>query len=517
MRFDNRTAMVLKKAARGPAAIALRQQRIMRNPAYGRSSGASAVIQGGLGAMSAHVMRVHDGAGSRGARLVSGGVGMEASARTRLVSAGTGGVPGGTLSGLGVTGQTEDTAKSGAISIGSGAVGTAAGPAIAAYIGAGSAAGPIGAAVGLIVGIVVTELLKKNYLNVANVNAAQDAELNVFQRYQQVMGRAPGRAIGLDGMRAIWKGSMHVKMWNRQGADATQCFHEGCFKYPGRGDWVDGTITGDFPKAFSKWYAAQNAAPVPNTSVRSVAIAPTRTAVRTSLLGYSGLGSLGATNLPAAVDFIDNYYLPQMAGTWVVPANATEHQILYDTADAFLAKQPAAASTAPYVAIPNAEYSPQAPTQTVPQPTNIVPPGSSGPSATTSYPGYTPIPGLVDTSGRQLYVVTNQMAQAGIIPAYTPIGGQMVQDGSFNNAVALPSGPVVSTPPGGWGGQPIVAPLPATGSNTYPLVPVAGPGGTTVYQQQPGTGAAPAPAAAGGGLSLGPIIALAAGALAFMR
>jgi hypothetical protein len=499
MRFDTRTALVMKKAARGPAAIALRQQRILKATGVNAAAG---VIQGGLGGPA----RMLVSPSHMGARLVGAGVGSASMGAARLVSAGAGGVQGG-LTGFGAV-DTSAIAQ-GTASKGAGVAATAGVAHIAAL---GSAAGPIGLVVGAIVGIAVAELLHKNYINVAQMNQAQDAELAIFNKYLTIQGKVPGRAIGLPTMVAIWKGSEHVGHFPLA-AKQKQCFHEGCFKYGGRGDWIDTTISDNasyqFPQTYKRWMQGrQNAAVAVQTNYapRAVTtIAPTPNQVR-QIVALRGLGSLGAVSLkPDAVSFIDDYFIPgAQAGDklpWEVPTDPIAHQLLYDLADAYLATMPV--TTTPFVAVPNAEYGAPPPPVTTPQPMPVVPPASSGPTATTSYPGYTYMY-LSDPQGRPLYASNSDSGKVNqYIPLYTPVAGQMVADGQFYNAAT-----VVGNPP-----------VPGTPGNIPVPVPVQPPGNSpVVYQPAPGAPTnAPVAAPAVTGTNWGPLIAIAAGALTLMR
>lgn len=547
MRLDAATAQVMKNAARGPAAIALRQQRILR-PTQTGVSASSGVIQGTLGGpgmMGTGRRRASFGAmasEAAGARLVGGGVGSQSMGAARLVSSGTGGVPGGltgyfvqrgsnfyrkssrlppAFAGFGAfgiattteqygkqAGEVAGTAVATGAVMGTAATATAAGSGAAGMLSAagyGSLIGPVGAVVGLIIGIAIAKILKKNYLNVPQINAMQDAQVDIFDKYKSIQGKVPGRAIGMDVMKAIWKGAQNRGYFGTHGAGIHQCFHEGCFKYPGRGDWIDSDYSTSgaswqWGGVLRQWQAGRQAGAAAvqvNTAARSVIIAPHPAQIR-QVVSLRGLGSLGAVQTVAdAVTFVDNYFIPANQNRWAAPSNTFEHNMLYDLADAFLAAQPGI-STTPYVANPQAPPAP--PAATTPAP--AVTPAASPTQATTSYPGYTYLG--TDAQGHQLYLSNADGALINQnIPIYTPVAGVMTPTGqTFFNGATVPSGPVVQPAP-----QP---------GNTYPLTPVQTPSGTTVYQQNPNATQA-APAAAAPGTNWGPIIALAAGAMAFMR
>jgi hypothetical protein len=563
MRFDTRTALVMRRAARGPAAIALRQQRILK-PLAVKGNPTSAVIQSGLAGparMTVPGLYFPVGQGPRyqtfgqlppyfmigqgpryqqfsvrnslpvnlgrltraqaGARLVGGGVGSAAMGASRLVSAGTGGVPGG-LTGFGQA-STTSAIESAAAGAGARYGATVGAASLATTFGvAGSVVPIIGTAVGIVVGILASKAFAKNYLSVANINVAEDDEVSAFNQYRGVAGKFAGRQVGVPAMRAVWLGSQHEGMFPFAANAPRQCFHNGCLKYGGRPDWVDSVLNhygGDnnpapntFPDLFKLW---KSHAPVPGAgATNSSYVVPGNTAqpavvvrstapVRSRVVALMGLGQV--SNQSAAVDFIDNYFIPanrvHSTPPWAVPSTALEHQILYDMADAWLATQPI--QTSAFVAI-----APSAPAPlTVPQPVNIAPATSGGGAVTTQYPGYQMF-NPTGYNGQPLYVAVADASKTNQnIPTYAVINGQMTVVGSLWNAGANVQPMPLIPPPTGAGGAPV---------NTYPLVPVTGPGGGTTYQPAPAPGAAPAaPAAAG--LSLGPIIALAAGALTLMR
>lgn len=249
-----------------------------------------------------------------------------------------------------------------------------------AYATMGSAAGPIGAAVGLIVGIVVTKLLTKNYLNVAQMNAAEDAEVTVWNQYRGIMGKVAGRQIGLPAMRAIWKGALHTGLFHLN--NEKQCFHQGCSKYPGNASLIDITLDGGskdrntFPDVLPAFVARRTALVAPQAAMAHPGVvtapaAPSRAiAIPRGITGrgnvfLQGLGYLGAV-APAKADavvFIDNFFAPAVApGSkcsghpcyWAYPTTAIERQLLYDVADAWLATQ--GVQTTPYIQLltPNA-------------------------------------------------------------------------------------------------------------------------------------------------------------------
>jgi hypothetical protein len=264
------------------------------------------------------------------------------------------------------------TAGTTAASVGAGA-GAAA---IATAAGYGSIAGPVGTVVGAIVGLVAGDLLAKNYLNVAQMNAAEDNEVAAFNQYKSIQGRVAGRTIGLAAMTAVWKGALHSGYFplNNQ----TQCFHEGCSKYPGNASLIDDAINASAQYATFSLAMAQMKAARPLSSGTAVPrIGPATGqltvpkadlagprfgrlppvhpgAMRRGRLGV--LGAAAAPVVPQAVTFIDSYFIPDnqkmSSPPWAVPQVPLEHQILYDVADAYLAANVASfGTTTPYIAM----------------------------------------------------------------------------------------------------------------------------------------------------------------------
>jgi hypothetical protein len=270
--------------------------------------------------------------------------------------------------------------------------GSAAGGA-ATYALAGSVAGPVGAVVGLVVGIVVTKLLTKNYLNVGQMNAAEGNEIAAFNQYRTIMGQAPGRQFGLPAMRAVWKGALHSGFFPLN--QETQCFHDGCSAHPGNASLIDTAIDGGssdrntFPDLLPQFLArTQSAAPpmmraMPVVARMGMAVRPVSTTIA-GLRGFRGFGALGQASgfpgTPEAVVFIDSFFIPANSSGapcsghpcyWAAPQNATEHQILYDVADAYLAQQ--AFPSTPFIAVQAAKASQQAPAAILPAASTVGP------------------------------------------------------------------------------------------------------------------------------------------------
>src|ERR1700731_134880 len=316
-----------------------------------------------------------------------------------------GGGLGGGFRGFGALGLDPTAGK--VASAGAGATAGAAAMGAGGYAAIGAAAGPIGAVVGLVVGIVVTKLLTKNYLNVGQMNAAKAAEISAFNQYRRIAGQAPGRQFGLAAMRAVWKGALHSGFFPRN--QETQCFHDGCSAHPGNASLIDIALDGGssdrntFPDMLPKFMARVQSQPAVQVRRAMPVAARASLAMRP---GLRGLGALGQGNpfsiapqvlpgrvlatpigyaastalmtpavassafpgTPEAVIFIDSFFIPaNSSGSpcsghpcyWAAPQNATEHQILYDVADAYLAQQ--AFPSTPFVAKQAALISQQAP------------------------------------------------------------------------------------------------------------------------------------------------------------
>lgn len=338
-----------------------------------------------------------------------------------------------TLKGFGASGETTEVA-SGAVGAGAKVGGTA----LATYAGAGSWAGPIGIAAGLIIGIVVTKLLTKNYFNVNQMNQIRETELNVFQQYQKIMGKFPGRAVGLPVMTEIWKGANKARFFPKN--NLSPCFHNGCAVLLGDDTPIDQMVVapnaGGIVNSIAAAYALQQAhhgTPAATSSSRQIVpVSGGRAAL--AGLGCGCSNGFGAVATPDVVDLITNYFAPLQVSacagspyatcTWAAPANATERQVLYDVADAWLA-QYTSNPPAPYIAIP----SPPA----VPVPT------STHPNAPTT-PAPTPVV--------QPVTVNNQPATA----VTDPTTGATTYVNSSGGTVT-PTGPVTPLPtsaiPGG--------------------------------------------------------------------
>jgi hypothetical protein len=383
MQMPRGTAMVMKQAAMGPAAISARMARA-------------------------------------GARLVGGGVGVDTMGAARIIAQGAGGPS--MLKGLGDTAPLKQV---GSTAIGAGA--KVAGASIATYAGAGSWAGPIGIAVGAIAGVLVTKLLNKQYLNVNELNAGEDARVAAFNQYRNIAGQVSGRNLGLPTMEAIWEGANYSGLFSAN--NKRQCYHQGCSKYNGDPSWISGAIHGgagtgafSFPYAFAQMQKA---------GVFSRPVQPVARMTQTPVMfragggpvlrgNFAGFGqvpqSVGVT--PEAVILIDNYFIPNNRAdspAWAIPSNALEHQLLYDVADAWLATQPV--QTIEFVAnggtlAPNTPGTVTSadPTQggkvaPVPPTGQVIPPSTGGPGGSGPGAAYDLVPVTNPATGQTSYVI----------------------------------------------------------------------------------------------------------------
>jgi hypothetical protein len=388
MHFDARSAAVMRKAARGPAEIALRNARASR-----------------VGALQP----INRNAGV----LVRGG------------SAGT--MP----RGLGALGAAAPQSTGNQV-----AVKTASG--VASYAAAGAIAGPVGLVVGAIIGIVITKIFSKQYLDVTSANNIADASYAVFNQYKNIAGQVPGRQLGLAAMNAIWKGALYSGLFPLNNQQL--CFHNGCLKYRGQPEWIEATINGPdnaftLGTAYRQFVSAARAAAASPAAVGAQIV---RTGVYRG--GLRGFGALGAINgVPEAVVLVDNYLIPANTRdnpAWLVPRTALEHQILYDVADAWLAEKHPELPTTPYVLnAPAAAYPVAPPAGT---PVAPAPPVMTAPPASTVDNPLGPVaqPGIPVNTGV-------------IGPAPGPGGAWTFSSGSPSPLLpaTTPAAPIVPTPP----------------------------------------------------------------------
>lgn len=347
---------------------------------------------------------------------------------------------GGSLGYMGSLGDAAALAatKTAAIGVGSKYAGAAAGTSIAAYVGAGAWAGPIGAAAGLIIGLALSSVFKKNYLNVAQANAAEDAAVNVFNQYKQIAGQIAGRQLGLDTMHTIWLGAIYSGLFPLN--NARESFHEGNLKYPGRPEWVTYALdqgagpTDHFATVWQKMQStpsptAATATAAPGSYVMArprVGVMPVGSAGgRVMLRGFGSLGDY-TSGVPDAVTFVDQFMIPMMTSNrppWEIPTSPLAHQLLYDVADAWIAEHGDSGST-PFVAkaatiAPNTAgtLTPADPTQGATLPVGPGPGGSGVVGASNTYQ-LTPVTN--PTTGATTY----QVSPVGYTPGTTaPLTG----------------------------------------------------------------------------------------------
>jgi hypothetical protein len=356
---------------------------------------------------------------------------------------------------LGAYGCDCDNTLMGAVSAGGAAAGATRGASI------GSVIPGVGTVVGGVVGGIVGGLFggKKKKVDRGPIIAAQKA---AFQDYLNVMGTVPGRAIGLERLRDIWKGAAqmgHFPKWQNQenriddAIDGCKACDANTFNVlvkravgapaapaSGLNRFLPATpptnTTLDFrplpaepyPGAFDYLHTpAPTPQPVPVTSTTQDIM---RKIARGGLL--RGLGELGT--LMDARDFIDTLFVPanqSMGDQWAVSTDAVGKQILYDVADAYLAATDP--TTPPYVAaapapvpLPPAQPSgpvtsvaapiEQLPTQptTTPTPTPSVVPQQSVPAPSTA-PTVVSVPATA-SGGPDLYALAQQLMAQGQSP-----------------------------------------------------------------------------------------------------
>lgn len=383
-----------------------------------------------------------------------------------------------------------DAAKGIGVSVASKAGGAAASSAAVSsglVAAGGLAAGAVTLGVGLVIAFALGKLLTKNYLNVPAMNAKEDQDVAAYNQYLTVMGQAPGRAFGLEPMLAVFRGANHSGLFPAN--NGVQCFHEGCSKYPGRADWVNGFVNDygvhgniNFPDAYFRFSQDRNAAdfgalaynphPTPGAGAGvasapyvppaappgvtvqgapSTTVSPINVAMRNTIMSRGALRGLGdaTPGVADAVNFIDNFLLPynQQHGTWVVPRTSTEHQILYDVADAYLASK--GIQTTPFVAAPSVPNPPLAP---------VAPVAVPAPVANTMMPNYSsnPVPPVAQpvfpTNPAQynLQPLPAQPPPQSGIPNYLPPIDSLPPSGGaplFGMAATAGGGGLTSIPP----------------------------------------------------------------------
>lgn len=487
MRFDARSAAVLERASRGPAAMALRIARA-RGTAPLSNAGKALTTRGGpaLGSLClSGTCRCGSGLGSLGAtggrtpapwqvdptalrRLINqvsaptapAPVAAPAPAAVRIAPAGLArtitALRSSRLMGFGSLGfsPTADQAVS-AVGSKAGAVGASA---LATYAGAGAVAGPIGVAAGVVIALAIS-LFSKQYFNVGQSNQLCQQLETLFQKYVGIQGYVAGRALGWTTMNQLMHAATGAGLF--PGNDMHLSFHEGTLQCAGHGDWVD-AFTG---------YTAQG-----NRGGSCGAHNCMADALKQFNHGNVPAGT------PDAVYFVDAILLPMNDPNhakipWIYNGarNPQVHQLLYDMADAYLAQF--ASGTVPYVHFPQSQVG-------------------------------TPTPGAIAAP-----------AAPAVLPAPSQlVPAQTVSTPSNQNMLPAPAQPV----PGG------TAVTPVTDAG-YALPPLPGVPATTSYYMTPGgglsttptPGSTPVPAGytgaatvGGGPLSMTTMISLGAGLVA---
>jgi len=263
---------------------------------------------------------------------------------------------------------------------------------VSQFAALGSAAGPIGTVVGAIVGLAVGALLTKNYLNVAQANAAEDQAVQVFNQYRTIAGQIPGRQLGLESMHAVFLGAVYSGVFplNNQ----VKTFHEGALKYPGNPDWVYGVLYNGANNPYTFAWALQQ------------------------LKGMRGSIPAG---MPEAAVLVDQFFIPSNthdSPAWAVPQSPLAHQVLYDAADAYLSQN------AGFITTPLVTSQASAAIANAPQPSGaaILPAASSTtlpavvPTSAGTYAVVPASPGMMQTA-----VILPGTAGANLSPYATPI------------------------------------------------------------------------------------------------
>jgi len=212
----------------------------------------------------------------------------------------------------------------------------------AAALGAGAAAGPIGLAAGAIVAIALS-LFQKNYFNVASSDEQCQQVEAIWEKYLGVAGHVAGRALGWPTMVLVFHGAVGEGLF--PGNDMHLQFHEGTLQCAGHGDWVD-TFLGD---------TLQMTPPATPCSAGNC--------MPDALERFRSEQSAIPADTPDAVYFVDSILLPMNQSAqipWIYQGaqNAQVHQLLYDTADAYLAQN--GVTSTPYVKYPATPAAPAA-------------------------------------------------------------------------------------------------------------------------------------------------------------
>jgi hypothetical protein len=449
MRFDARSAAVLQKASRGPAAISLRLARAQRAAPISR---ASRILTGVAGPV-----RLSGAGGTSGACGISGagtftclsgchctGLGsLGATAKAipakwqvdptelRKLVAAVNTAPAAVATpvptavavapaymprrlsttrnigfrGFGALGLSPEAGAvtSKVASTAGGAAATAAATTYGAgtILASSSVAGPIGLAVGVVIALAVS-LFTKQYFNVGQSNQLCAQLEALWQKYLTIQGYVAGRALGWPTMNQLMHAATGAGLF--PGNDMHLKFHEGTLQCAGHGDWVD---------AFTGYTAQGN----PGGSCGA------HNCMADALRQFNH-GDVPA-GMPDAIYFVDSILLPMNDPNhakipWIYNGanNPQVHQLLYDLADAYLAQF--SSGTTPYVRYPQQQVgTPTAGAAGLPAPAQIVPAQTASTPSTQNMiqTSQTPVPGGSAVTGTVPGAVST-------VPYYiTPGGG----------------------------------------------------------------------------------------------
>lgn len=413
MRFDSRSAAVLRKASRGPAAIALRLSRArhaapVSNVARVLTGMAGPlVLPTGLGCLCGPSCQCEPaGLGSLGAtgkaipakwqvdptalrQLITKVSAPPAVAATQAptpapvriaptnLSTRVTALRSTRLMGFGSLGFSPTAGQAvGTVGSKAGAVGAST---LASELGASAAvAGPIGIAAGVVIALAVS-LFSKQYFNVGASNQLCQQLETLWQKYTTIQGYVAGRALGWKTMNQLMHAATGAGLF--PGNDMHLSFHEGTLQCAGHGDWVD---------AFTGYTAQGNV----GGSCGAHNCMP-------DALKKFNHGSVPA-GVPDAIYFVDAIVLPMNDPNhakipWIyngATKSAQVRQLLYDLADAYLAQF--SSGTVPYVRYPQNQIGTPtpgaiaAPATALPAPSQLVPAQTA---STPSSQNMQPVPG----------------------------------------------------------------------------------------------------------------------------
>lgn len=451
MRFDARSAAVLERASRGPAAMALRIAR-SRGTAPVSNVARLLTTRGGparLGALCLGGCKCGTGLGALAAVATPAKWQVDPTALRQLVSQVSSSAPAATvapapvaraapvdlaarvaalrstrLMGFGSLGfsPVADQAVS-AVGSKAGAVGASA---LATAAGYGAVAGPIGVAAGVVIALAIS-LFSKNYFNVGASNQLCAQLESLFQKYTTIQGYVAGRALGWQTMNQLMHAATGAGLF--PGNDMHLSFHEGTLQCAGHGDWVD---------AFTGYTAQGNRG----------GSCGAHNCMADALQRFNHANVPAGT--PDAVYFVDAILLPMNDPAhakipWVyngAAKSAAVHQLLYDLADAYLAQF--SSGTVPYVQYPQSQVGTPTPgALPAPATETFLPPTQAGvpapaPVPTPMAPAALPAPTQLVPAQTQATPSTQNMTQA---PASYPVPGGSVVAGSGAGANYLPTLP----------------------------------------------------------------------------